>query len=186
MLWLILLLIILLTFSILQVNTSSIDVVIPNLVTTNMHNILTSLPSNEDVWCVIFGLNKNSASGLDSFDGFSSILYGILFNKMYVFLFCSFSNMAGSFLISTLVTLLSSLSPKRQPPWICLDLFPCPTLSFKSSPKSSLVGFLPSRHSLSLRTKESSSAAEAFVTAFVWNLKLLMCWIRNRKLRILL
>lgn len=56
-------------FTCQNINTYVIDDVIPNLVTTNMNNILTSLPFNEEIWCDVFSFNKNSALGPDGFRG---------------------------------------------------------------------------------------------------------------------
>ncbi|CAI8597349.1 unnamed protein product [Vicia faba] len=48
---------------------SYVDEVIPALVTSSMNNILTILPSNEEIQNAVFNLNKNSTSGPDEFGG---------------------------------------------------------------------------------------------------------------------
>lgn len=51
------------------IDTNVVEDVIYSLVTSNMNNILTSLPSFEEIRSAVFSLNKNSAPRPDSFEG---------------------------------------------------------------------------------------------------------------------
>ncbi|KAI5408757.1 hypothetical protein KIW84_054552 [Lathyrus oleraceus] len=50
------------------IDTGVVEDVIYNLVTSNMNNILTSLPSFEEICSAVFSLNKNNAPRPDGFE----------------------------------------------------------------------------------------------------------------------
>ncbi|XP_050914734.1 uncharacterized protein LOC127129625 [Lathyrus oleraceus] len=134
-----------------NIKTYVIDDVIPNLVTTNMNNILTSLPSDEEIRCVVFGLNKNNAPEPDDFGGiFFHTLWDINKHDVCadVLQFFKHGKIISNFNVSNIV-----LIPKSQEA-IYMDLFrPIALSKFKfkiitkitASRLSSITEFLVSK-----------------------------------------
>lgn len=101
--WLVMLLIILLNiFCVAHFAnyTSLTEDVIPTSVDSNLNNMLTMLPSKEDITKAIFNLNKTGAPGPDVLVGSSSTLIRISLKMMSIMLFYNFLRQVGSFQIT--------------------------------------------------------------------------------------